>query len=60
MTNIEHVKAGYADYQARTPWDHCPVTFEDWKAGAAETAGFNAYWDGWNAANNDAIARTLR
>lgn len=54
------VIAGYADNQERTPWKRCPVSYEDWRAGANDTPEVLAYWSGWDAANNDAFAKASR
>lgn len=60
MTTSDYIKSGYADAQAETPWTRCPMSFEAWKAGAAETAETTAYWNGFNAAIEDAFAKASR
>lgn len=57
MTLRDHLLNGYADAQAQTPWTRCTMTVEAWKAGATETAETTAYWNGFNAAVEDAFSK---
>lgn len=60
MTTSDYLKSGYADFQDNTPWMRSPISFEDWKAGATDTPESIAYWDGWNAAIEDAFSKASR
>lgn len=60
MTTSDYLKSGYADFQAHTPWLRSPISFEDWKAGAADTPESIAYWNGFAAATEDAFAKASR
>ena len=56
MTTIDYTKAGHADAVAQTPWDRCPITFEDWQTGTADTMESIAYWRGFDATLEDAFS----
>lgn len=60
MTIRDHLLNGYADSLALTPWLHSPISFDDWKAGAADTAESSAYWKGFDSGVWDAFAKARR
>lgn len=60
MKTTDYLLSGYADAQAHTPWARCPMTSDEWKAGAPETTESLAYWNGFNAAIEDAFSKASR
>lgn len=53
----DYILRGIMDFRAETPWEHAPMTYEDWQTGTPETPEQLAYWQGFNGAGDDALNR---
>lgn len=60
MKATDYLLSGFADLKAQTPWAHCPMTYDEWYAGAEDTPESLLYWEGWNGGLNDVYAAAQR
>jgi hypothetical protein len=56
----DYIAAGYADFKNHTPWSRCPMSHDEWRAGAAETKESSLYWKGFDSGAKDAFATAQR
>ena len=56
----QHLFAGILDARELTPWEHCPMTFEEWRNGAVDTQESAEYWKGFNGGIDESFAKAQR
>ncbi len=60
MPSNDYLVAGYADATNGTPWEHCPTSFDEWRAGAFDTDEALAYWCGFDGGMEQIFANAQR
>jgi hypothetical protein len=53
----DYILRGIMDFRAETPWEHAPLSFEEWQAGTEDTPEQLAYWQGYSGAIDETMHR---